>query len=105
MAIYAIIMFLGAALLAGFGVEIYRGRTELIHDYHQKNVTDKSTYGKSFGRALLVMSLGPLLSGVTALFGTSPPLLIASIALLFTGLIIGTVLLVSTQKKYNKSIF
>ncbi len=105
MTIYAIIMFLGAAVLAGFGVAIYRGRTELIHDYHQKNVADKLSYGKAAGRALLVMALGPLLSGIMALFGSSRPLLIASLAVLFAGLIIGAALLVSVQKKYNKGVF
>ncbi len=34
---YSIIMFLGAMILVGMGIAIYRGKTDLIHDYHQTN--------------------------------------------------------------------
>ena len=51
MLVYSIIMFLVAALFTVFGISIYKGKTDLIHDYHQTKVTDKSAYGKDFGKA------------------------------------------------------
>ncbi len=53
---YSIIMFLTATLFGVIGVAIYRGKTNLIHDYHQTNVTDKAAYGKSFGKAMFIIS-------------------------------------------------
>ena len=47
---YSIIMFLTSILFGMLGVAIYLGKTNLIHDYHQTNVTDKAAYGKSFGK-------------------------------------------------------
>ena len=62
MLIYSAIMFLAAALLLTFSIAIYRGRTDLIHFYHQTKVTDKAAYGKAFGKALLVVAAAPGLS-------------------------------------------
>ena len=35
MLLYSIILFLAGALVAGLGLAIYRGKTDLIHSYHQ----------------------------------------------------------------------
>ena len=66
---YAIIMFLIAALLAALGIAVYGGRTELIHRYHQTNVTDKEAYARAFGKALLAVAAAPLLSGIIGVLG------------------------------------
>ncbi len=34
MLLYSIIMFLVAALFTVLGIAIYKGKTDLIHDYH-----------------------------------------------------------------------
>lgn len=44
MLVYSIIMFLVAALFTVLGISIYKGKTDLIHDYHQTKVTDKSGF-------------------------------------------------------------
>ena len=47
MLVYSIIMFLVSALFTVLGIAIYKGKTDLIHDYHQTKVTDKSAYKRS----------------------------------------------------------
>lgn len=102
---YAILMLAVTALLFVVGIRIYRGNTKLIHDYHQTKVKDKKGYGKAFGKALMVLSMAPLVSGIVALFGTSNKIAIISAVILIIGLSIGLILILSVQKKYNKGLF
>ena len=102
MLLYSIIMFLVAALFTLLGIAIYKGKTDLIHDYHQTRVTDKSAYGKAFGKAMLVIAAGMLLSGIIGLFEN---LLILAVAILIIGLVVGIGCIVAVQKKYNKGVF
>ena len=102
MLVYAIIMFLVAAAFATMGIAIYRGKTDLIHDYHQTKVTDKSAYGKAFGKAMLVIATVLLLSGIIGLFEN---MIILAVAILVIGLVIGIGGIVAVQKKYNKGVF
>ena len=102
MLVYSIIMFLIAALFTGLGIAIYRGKTDLIHDYHQTKVTDKAAYGKAFGKAMLVISTVLLLSGIIGLFEN---LTILAVAILMIGLVIGIGCIVAVQIKYNKGVF
>ena len=102
MLVYSIIMFLVSALFTGLGIAIYKGKTDLIHDYHQTKVTDKSAYGKAFGKAMLLIATVMLLSGITGLFES---LTILAVAILFIGLVIGIGCIVAVQRKYNKGVF
>ncbi len=103
MLVYAILMFLVAVVFAVVSVAIYKGKTDLIHDYHQTKVTDKSAYGKAFGKALGVMASTMALSGVIALFGESA--MWAAVAVLLIGLAVGIIAIVRVQKKYNGGVF
>ena len=105
MLIYSIIMFLAAAPMIKISIAIYRGKTELIHDYHQTRVTDKATYGKAFGKGMLIVSMALLISGITGLFGTSEMMAMIAVAVLLIGLIIGIAWIIAVQKKYNKGVF
>ena len=102
---YSIIMFLTAVLFVVIGVAIYQGKTNLIHDYHQTNVTDKSAYGKSFGKAMLVISTALFLSGIVSLLGDSEKITSVAVAVLIVGLIIGFICIFCVQKKYNNGVF
>jgi uncharacterized membrane-anchored protein len=86
-------------------IAIYRGNTDLIHDYHQSKVTDRSAYGKAFGKAMLVVSAALLLSGIIGLLDDSSTTAAVSVAVLFVGLIIGIACIVAVQRKYNKVMF
>ena len=100
MVIYSVIMFLVGALVGGMGIAIYRGNTDLIHDYHQTKVTDKTAYGKAFGKAMLVLAAALLTSGIIGLL--SDPAF--AVALLFIGLVIGIACIVAVQRKYNQGV-
>ena len=102
MLLYSIIMFLVAALFTVLGIAIYKGKTDLIHDYHQTKVTDKAAYGKAFGKAMLVIATVMLLSGITGLFES---LTILAVAILIIGLVIGIGCIIAVQIKYNKGVF
>ncbi len=102
MLVYSIIMFLVAALFTVLGIAIYKGKTDLIHDYHQTKVTDKSAYGKAFGKAMLLIATVMLLSGIIGLF---EKLLILAVAILIIGFVLGIGCIVAVQKKYNKGVF
>ena len=103
MLLYSIILFLAAVPMLAVSIAIYRGKTDLIHDYHQTKVQDKAAYGKAFGRAMLILSAALLASGVLGLFGDA--LATASLVTLFVGLLIGIACIVVVQIKYNKGIF
>ena len=102
MLVYSIIMFPVAVLFAVLGIAIYKGKTDLIHDYHQTKVTDKSAYGKAFGKAMLVIATVMLLSGIIGLLEN---LLMIAVAILIIGLVVGIGCIVAVQKKYNKGVF
>ena len=102
MFVYSIIMFSAAVIFVGMSIAIYRGKTDLIHDYHQTKVTDKSAYGKAFGKAMLVIATVLLLSGIIGLFEN---MIILAVAILVIGLVIGIGSIVAVQRKYNKGVF
>ena len=105
MILYSVIMFLAAVPMITISIAIYRGKTSLIHDYHQTKVTDKAAYGKAFGKAMLVISMALLLSGIIGLFGDTEIMATIALAVLFVGLFIGIAGIVAVQKKYNKGVF
>ena len=105
MILYSIIMFLAAVPMGAISIAIYRGKTDLIHDYHQTKVTDKEAYGKAFGKAMMVISAALLLSGIVGLFGDAEAIAMAAVAVLFVGLIIGIACILAVQKKYNNGLF
>ena len=95
-------MFLVAVLFTVLGIAIYKGKTDLIHDYHQTKVTNKSAYGKAFGKAMLVIATVMLLSGIIGLFKN---LLMLAVAILIIGLVVGIGCIVAVQIKYNNGLF
>ena len=102
---FSVITFLTAALFPGFGIAIYKGRTDLIHAHHQTRVTDRASYGKTFAKALFVIAGTLLLSGIIGLLGDSDLFVIFAVTTLIAGIGIGTGCIVAVQKKYNEGIF
>ena len=105
MILYSIIMFVTGILFGCISLAIYRGKTNLIHDYHQTKVTDKAAYGKAFGKSMLIISLSLFCSGIVALFGDSQTVSLIALTVLFVGMLIGLVCIIIVQKKYNNGIF
>ena len=100
---YSVLMFSTAALFFGLAVAIYRGNTNLIHNYHQTHIkeTDKKDYGKSFSKGLFVLAISLIISGIIALFGENTPAVVISISLLFIGMIISFIVIAKVQRKFN----
>jgi hypothetical protein len=98
-------MFLVGVPFVAMSIAIYKGKTDLIHDYHQTKVTDKAAYGKAFGKAMFVVSMSLLLSSIISLFGDSEVIAMIALAVLFVGLFIGIAGIIAVQKKYNHGIF
>lgn len=102
MVLYSIIMFIVALIFIGLSIAIYNGKTDLIHDYHQTKVTNKAAYGKAFGKAMFVIAIALLLSGVIGLLNNMAML---AVVVLITGLCVGVGCIVAVQRKYNKGVF
>lgn len=102
MLLYSMIMFVLAAVFMAVSIAIYMGKTDLIHDYHQTKVTDPAAYGKAFGKALFVIAMAVLLSGILGLVENCALL---AVAILLIGLCVGIGCIVAVQKKYNNGIF
>ena len=102
---FSTITFLTAALFAGFGIAIYKGRTDLIHAHHQTQVTDRPAYGRAFAKAMFVIASTLLFSGIIGLLGDSGRHVIFAVTTLIAGICIGTGCIVAVQRKYNKGIF
>lgn len=104
---YSVILFSVAFIFIVLGVLIYRGKINLIHDYHQTNIkaSDKKKYVRLFAKAMFCVSLTLIISGGIALSGDSKPILFSSIAVLFIGLIASIIWIGKIQKKYNGGIF
>ena len=77
---YSVIMFLITAFILLLSTAIYKGKTNLIHSFHQTKVIDKSAYGKAFGKALIGVAMAPLCSGIVGLFGDSDMIAIIAVA-------------------------
>ncbi|MBQ9987429.1 MAG: DUF3784 domain-containing protein [Erysipelotrichales bacterium] len=102
MLVYSSIMFIMAIVFMVISIAIYNGRTDLIHDYHQTNVVDRLAYGKAFGKALFVITIVLILSGIIGLLDN---LAMLAIVILIIGLCIGIYGIVVVQRKYNKGVF
>ena len=105
MVLYSIIMFFAAVPMIKISIAIYQGKTDLIHDYHQTKVTDKAAYGKAFGKAMFLVSLSLLLSGIIGLFSDSEAIAMVAVAVLLIGLFMGIAWIIAVQKRYNKGVF
>ena len=102
---YGIIMFIFSVVFLWISITIYKGRTDLIHDYHREKVKDNAAYGRAFGKALSTIGITMIVSGIVAILGEEDKLSIIAVCILIAGLIISTICIVNVQKKYNNGIF
>lgn len=100
---YAVMMFVMASAFLYLGIQIFRGKTDLIHGYHQKKVKDKAAYGKDFAKAMFVMVLGFFSSGIVGLLGETQAM--KAVVLMVAGILAGLGCIFAVQKKHNKGIF
>ncbi len=101
MIIYSVIMYAVGILMVIIGILVYKGKTELIHSYHQRKVKDKKAYAKAMGKVLLGISLPLFVSGTVGLFTASA----LPTVILLVGLAVALVPLFLVQNKYNGGLF
>lgn len=105
MILYSCIAVPVAVLIISLGISIYKGKIQLIHNYHQTNVEDTENYCKEFGFALCTVAIGPFFSGIIALSGDDSFTLLLAVIILFAGIFAGLFSIYSVQKKYNSGVF
>ena len=105
--LYLVIMGLCGILFIWIGYQIWmKERINLIHDYHYTKVKDidRKKYTSIMGKAMIVMGIGMLLSGIIwhifplANFG----MIFSIFVVLF---VVGLAIMVYAQIKYNHEIF
>ena len=69
---YAIIMFITSVIFGILAAQIYNGKTDLIHDYHQTKVSDKAAYGKDFGPLIRIIAASPDIRGEICMLSATP---------------------------------
>ena len=103
----AIIMFLVAIYFCIVGIKIFKGKTDLIHDYHQTRVKDKINYGKAMGKAIIGIGIVIFISGLIALVPNllEETMITILISVFLVGFIICMIWIYNIQKKYNGGVF
>ena len=104
---YSVTLFAVAVVFLVLGIEVYKGNTKLIHDYHQENVkeSERQEYGRAFSKGMFAIFAALAVSGVIGLFGKAGYIVATSVAVLTVGIIVSVVIIVNVQKKYNGGIF
>ena len=101
---FAGIMYGFAILFIVFGILIYRGKTNLIHSYHQTKVKDKEGYGKAFGKTFGCSSLTFMISGSIPLIMNTESSIVFAIVVFGCFFLLFLFLIFKVQKKYNNGI-
>ncbi len=103
MVLYSMILFAAAALFLGLAIAIYRGNTNLIHDYHQVHVkeAERKKYGQAFSKGLFALAISMLCSGIIALFGETLPIALIPTGVLLAGFVIASIMIAKVQKAFN----
>lgn len=107
MLLYTGLMWAMALLFFIIGIAIHRGKTNLIHDYHQTKVkeSEKRAYGRAFSKGIFGIALSLFLSGLVALLGESTPVVLGAVGVLFLGIVVFFGILLAVQRKYNQGLF
>ncbi len=101
----AILYLALAAIFIVVGILIFRGNTDLIHNYHQKNVKDFDRYGKAMGKGVIGMGVPFLLGAIVSLCLNSDKGTIVGIVIVLSGFALSFIYILKVQKKYNGGLF
>lgn len=105
MPILSIIYFAIAVIFIIVGILIFRGNTDLIHDYHRKNITDFEGYGKGMGKGIISIGIFFLIGAVIILSVDGKSCTIAGIVTAFSGFVLSIIYIFKVQNKYNGGLF
>lgn len=103
MAIFSFVMFIAAILFLILGMLIFRGHVNLIHQYQQEKVKDKTAYGKAMGKPIMGIGFFAFLSGLVTFIPNVPIFL--AIGIFIIGFLICFYFIYKAQKKFNDGLF
>ncbi len=101
----AILYLALAAIFIVVGILIFRGNTDLIHNYHQKNVKDFDRYGKAMGKGVIGIGVFFLIGGIVSLAFKCEGGTVAGIIIVLSGFVLSLIYILRVQKKYNGGLF
>ncbi len=90
-----------ALLLLILGFLIYKGNIDIILKQFRKNVKDEKGYCRAIGKALMLMSLPVVLSGIGSCVIADGMVVLASSFVMIAGVALCLMLVWIAQKKYN----
>lgn len=90
-----------ALVLLVLGVLIYKGNIDIILKQFRKNVKDEKGYCRSIGKAVMLMSLPVVLSGIGSCIITDGIAVLLSSFVMVLGIALCLVLVWIACKKYN----
>lgn len=103
--IFIVIFGIVAVSLTASGIAVLNGKTDIIHEYHCKNVSDLKNYGKAMGKALIGMGAGSAIAvAVAAIWRTSIAIIIASVIFAVT-MLAAFMVVEAIEKKYNGGMY
>lgn len=101
MILFVLVMFIISLICLILGTLINLGHTDLIHEYHRKNVKDFAGYGKAIGMSIIGLSVIHLISGCIALLWPTDTGVVFSVIFYIIAFIIFLISIIKIQKKYN----
>lgn len=102
---FIVIFGIVAVALTASGIAVLNGKTDIIHEYHRKNVSDLKSYGKAIGKTLIGMGAGSAIAvAVTALWRTAIAIIIGSVVFAVT-MLAAFMVVEAIEKKYNGGMF
>ena len=107
MILYTIFMVVFAAFFLILGILLSKGKTGLVHDYHQTHVREKekTECGKAFLKGMFSVAITCFSSGIAGFRGTGKTIETIATAVLFAGLAVSFIILGKVQNKNNGRIF
>ena len=99
------IITLPVALLSlVMGWKIWKNeRTDLIHSYHQENVTDKPGYSRAMGLSLCWFGIAMVIIGIIAFLEAASIIVLGVVVFVISNVLV--IAMIRIQIKYNGSIF
>ncbi|MBR5947169.1 MAG: hypothetical protein IKZ82_00790 [Clostridia bacterium] len=96
-----VLLLLGLAISA-IGIMNIKGNINTVHSYNRRKVKeeDKPKYGKTIGAGTLIIGIALILSFVVSLWNES-----AMAYVVAPGIVVGLVIILYGQFKYNRGIF
>ncbi len=105
MPLLSIIYFVVSVIFIVVGILVFCGNTDLIHDYHRKNVKDFNGYGRGMGKCIIGMGVSFLSGAIIAILIKNDTGVLISVAAATVGFIIAFLFTLKVQKKYNGGLF